>query len=345
MASSLKEAKTTITKQSKKPKNLPQKRAFRQTVPLPICLATGGGLRSWPLPGEATPQQPIHSEREGKLRITQALVSTGLVSTGLASTGLVIAAIVAASGSAVLAQAPEGDTRAVTLVVPIAAGGGVDTIGRVLAGELAERLKQPWVVVNRPGAGGVVGIDSVAKATPDGHTMLVIETSAVLQKWLHKNVPFDVVADFAPVAQMATTPLLLFANPSLPVANIKELIAYAKTNPGKLSVGTPGIGSPHHLAVAMLNAAAGIDITHVPYKGTAPALNDLLGGQIPLIWATPNVVMQYVEAGKIKPLATGSLDRIALLPNVPTVNESGVPGFDVSVWFGIAAPARTPRDI
>ena len=129
------------------------------------------------------------------------------------------------------------------------------------------------------------------------------------------------------------------------MANVKELIAYAKANPGKLSVGTPGIGSPHHLAVAMLNAAAGIDITHVPYKGTAPALNDLLGGQIPLIWATPNVVMQYVEAGKIKPLAVGSLERIALLPNVPTLNESGVPGFDVSVWFGIAAPAKMPRDI
>jgi tripartite-type tricarboxylate transporter receptor subunit TctC len=175
--------------------------------------------------------------------------------------------------------------------------------------------------------------------------MLVIETSAVLQKWLHRNVPFDVVADFAPVAQMATTPLLLFASPSLPVSNLKELIAYAKANPGKLSVGTPGVGSPHHLAVAMLNAAAGIDITHVPYKGTAPALNDILGGQIPLIWSTPNVVMQYVESGKLKPLAVGSPQRIALFPNVPTVNESGIPGFDVSVWFGIAAPAKTPRDV
>src|ERR1700724_3256164 len=261
--------------------------------PLPICPAAGGGLRSWPPPGEPTLQQPIHSEREGKLRIAQALVVAGLV----------IAAIVAASGSAVLAQAPGGDTRTVTLVVPIAAGGGVDTIGRIFAAQLAERRKQPWVVENRPGAGGVLGLDSVAKAVPDGHTMVVIETSAVLQKWLHKNVSFDVVADFAAVAQMATTPLLLFASASLPVSNVTELIAYAKANPGKLSVGTPGIGSPHHLAVAMLNAAASIDITHVPYKGTAPALNDLLGGQIALIWATPNVVMQYVEAGKIKPLA------------------------------------------
>jgi tripartite-type tricarboxylate transporter receptor subunit TctC len=254
--------------------------------------------------------------------------------------GLAAAAAVGAS-----AHTPVGDTRPITLVVPIAPGGGVDTIARVFAAMLSDRLKQPWVVENRPGAGGVVGLDSVAKATPDGHTLAMFETSAVLHQWLHKNVPYDVVADFAAVAQIATTPLFLFASPSLPVENLKELIAYAKANPGKLSVGTPGIGTPHHLAVAMLNAAAGIDITHVPYKGTAPALNDLLGGQIPLIWATPNVVMQYVEAGKIKPLAVGSLERVALLSNVPTLNESGVPSFDVSVWFGIAAPTKTPRDI
>jgi tripartite-type tricarboxylate transporter receptor subunit TctC len=258
--------------------------------------------------------------------------------------GLVIAAIAAALASPARAQAQSNDTRTITLVVPIAAGGGVDTIARVFADRLSERLKQPFVVENRPGAGGVIGVDSVAKAAPDGHTMLVIETSAVLHKWLHKNVPFDVVADFAPVAQLATTPLFLFATPSLPVSNVKELIAYAKANPGKLTVGTPGIGTPHHLAAAMLNTAAGIDLTHVPYRGTAPALNDLLGGQIPLIWATANVVMPFIEAGKVKPLAVGSLDRVAILPNVPTVNESGVPGFDVSVWFGIAAPAKTPRD-
>src|ERR1700723_2176001 len=182
---------------------------------------------------------------EEKMRVAQAIM---------------IAAAVATAGPVVRAQAPATDTRPVTLVVPIAAGGGVDTIGRIFAAQFADRLKQPWVVENRPGAGGLVGLDSVAKATADGHTMVVMETSAVLQKWLHKNVPFDVVADFAAVAQMATTPLLLFANPSLPAANIKELIAYAKANPGKLSVGTPGIGSPHHLAVALLHAFVGLDI-------------------------------------------------------------------------------------
>ena len=256
--------------------------------------------------------------------------------------GMAAGALAAAMQSAALSQTLPPDTRPVTLVVPIAAGGGVDTIARVFAALLAERLKQPWVVENRPGAGGLVGLDSVAKATPDGHTLATFETSAALQKWLHAKVPFDVIKDFAPVAQMATTPLVLFAGPSSPVADLKAMIAYAKANPGKLSVGTPGMGTPHSLAALMLNAAAGIEITQVPYKGTAPALNDLLGGQIPLMWATPNVVMQYVQNGKVKALAVGSPQRVALLPNVPTVAENGVPGFDVSVWFGIAAPAKAP---
>jgi tripartite-type tricarboxylate transporter receptor subunit TctC len=258
--------------------------------------------------------------------------------------GLAAGSLIAAIQSAALSQAPAPDTRPVTLVVPIAAGGGVDTIARVFAAILAERLKQPWVVENRPGAGGLVGLDAVAKAAPDGHTLVTFETSAALQQWLHKNVPFDVVKNFAPVAQMATTPLVLFAGPSSPVSDIKGLVAYAKANPGKLAVGTPGMGTPHSLAALMLNAVAGIDITQVPYKGTGPSLNDLLGGQIPLIWATPNVVMQYVRNGKVKALAVGSRQRVALLPDVPTLSESGVPGFDVSVWFGIAGPAKTPPE-
>jgi tripartite-type tricarboxylate transporter receptor subunit TctC len=250
--------------------------------------------------------------------------------------------IVAASASA-HAQAPSGDlSRPITLVVPIAAGGGMDTIGRALAERLQERLKQPVVVENRTGAGGVVGADYVAKSAPDGRTLLLLDISAVLHKWLHKSVPFDVVADFAPIAQVATTPLLLFAAPPLPVTDVKELIAYARANPGRLSVGTPGVGSPHHLAAAMLNVSAGIDITHVPYRGTAPALNDLLGGQIPLMWATPNAVVQHVEAGKVKPLGIASRQRIALLPQVPTIDQNALAGFDVGVWFGVAAPARTP---
>jgi tripartite-type tricarboxylate transporter receptor subunit TctC len=252
---------------------------------------------------------------------------------------------VAAAAAIGAAAQTAGDTRPVTLVVPIAAGGGVDIIGRQFAAKLSERLNQPWVVENRTGAGGAIGIDTVAKATPDGHTLLLMETSSVLHKWLHSNVPFDVVADFAPVAQIATTPILLFAGPAAPVSDLKGVIAYAKANPGKLTVGTPGVGTPHHLAALMLNVMAGIDITHVPYKGTAPALSDLLGGQIPLIWSTPNSLMQYIQTGKIKPLAVASPERIAILPDVPTVSESGFLGFDVTVWYGMAAPAKTPPDI
>ena len=259
----------------------------------------------------------------------------------------IVAVSAAIAGAAPLhAQAPVGEgVRAITLVVPVAAGGGMDTIGRTVAERLQERLKQAVVVENRVGAGGVVGVDYVAKAAPDGRTLLLLDISAVLHKWLHKSVPFDVVEDFAPIARVATTPLFLFTNPSLPPADVNALIAYAKANPGKLSVGTPGVGSPHHLAAAMLNRAAGIDITHVPYRGTAPALNDLVGGQIPMIWATPNVLVPFVEAGKVKPLGVASLARIAVLPKVATIAESALPGFNVGVWFGIAAPAKTPRDV
>ncbi len=194
------------------------------------------------------------------------------------------------------AQTPAGDTRPITLVVPIAAGGGVDAIGRLIAEKLQERLKQPVVVENRVGAGGAVGADSVAKAAPDGRTLLLIETSSILHKWLHKNVPFDVIADFAPVSRVAATSLLLFAHPSFPPNNPQEVIAHTKANPGKVSVGTPGVGTPHHLAMLMMNSAAKIDITHVPYRGTGPALNDLLGGQLPMIWATPIAVMPHVAS-------------------------------------------------
>jgi tripartite-type tricarboxylate transporter receptor subunit TctC len=235
--------------------------------------------------------------------------------------------------------------RPITFVVSVAAGGGVDTIARVVAEKLPERLKQPVVVENRVGAGGVIGADSVAKAAPDGHTIMLQETSTVIHKWLHKSVPFDAIADFTQIAMVATSPLILFAHPSLPANDVKGLIAQAKANPGKLSSGAPGIGTPHHLALLMMNAAAGTDITFVPYRGTAPGLNDLIGGQIPLLWATPIAVMPHVTAGRVKALGTASAQRVALLPDVPTIAENALPGFNVDIWFGISAPAKTSRDV
>ena len=243
------------------------------------------------------------------------------------------------------AHAQTYPARPVTLVVPIAAGGAVDTAARIFAEKLQEKLQQTFVVENRTGAGAMIGTGYVAKAAPDGYTLLLMESSVVLSKWLHKSVPFDITTDFTPIARIATNPLVLFAHPSLPANDVKELIAYSKANPGKLSVATSGAGTPHHLAVLMLNAAAGIDVTHVPYRGTTPALNDLLSGQIPLMWSTPVGVMQFVEQGKVKTLGVTTPQRVPMLPNVATLSENAVPGFDLQAWLGIAAPAGAPPEV
>jgi tripartite-type tricarboxylate transporter receptor subunit TctC len=258
---------------------------------------------------------------------------------------LVLAAALATGASGAAAQAQTYPARPVTLVVPIAAGGAVDTAARIFAEKLQEKLQQTFVVENRTGAGAMIGTGYVAKAAPDGYTLLLMESSVVLSKWLHKSVPFDITSDFTPIARVATNPLVLFAHPSLPANGVKELIAYSKANPGKLSVATSGAGTPHHLAVLMLNAAAGIDITHVPYRGTTPALNDLLSGQIPLMWSTPVGVMQFVEQGKLKTLGVTTPQRVAILPNVATLAENAVPGFDLQAWLGIAAPAGAPPEV
>jgi len=260
------------------------------------------------------------------------------------SRSLVLAGLVSLV-AAMPAQAQLTPGRTVTLVVPIGAGGGVDATGRLIAEKLQELLKQPVVVENRPAGGGMVGTDSVAKAPPDGHTLLVIESSAALHKWFRKDVPFDVVADFAPVAQIATSPLMLFAAPSFPANNIKELIELAKKEPGKLSAGTPGVGTPHHLALMTMNALAKIEIVPVPYRGAAASVTDLLAGQIPMTWAAPTAVMPHVANGKAKVLGVASPQRLKALPDVPTIAESGVPGFSIEVFFGVAAPAKVSPEL
>src|SRR4051812_39318286 len=244
-----------------------------------------------------------------------------------------------------IASAQAYPRRSITLVVPISAGGATDTAARVIVEVLQKKMQQSVVVDNRPGAGSIIGTNFVARSAPDGYTLLLMEPGAVLAKWLNKMVPFDVTSNFSPIAMFAISPLVLFAHPSLPCKNVEELVAYAKSNPGKLSVGTPGVGTPHHLAAAWLNTAARIDITHVPYRGAAPALNDLLGGQILLIWASPVAVMPFVEQSKVKALAVSTQERDRLLPQVPTVAESGVPGFDTANWFGVAAPAKVRPEV
>jgi tripartite-type tricarboxylate transporter receptor subunit TctC len=243
------------------------------------------------------------------------------------------------------AHAQLNSQRQITLVVPIGAGGGVDATGRLVAEKLQERLKQPVIVENRPAGGGMVGTDSVAKAAPDGQTLLLMETSSVLHSYLHASVPYDVVTDFAPIARVALSPLLLFASPTFAANNIRELITLAREEPGRLSAGTPGIGTPHHLGLLMLNALAKVDIVNVPYRGAALVVNDVLADQIPMGWGAPTAVMPHVVAGKLKLLGVASAHRVASLPQVPTIAESGVPGFDLDIWFGLAAPAKTPPEL
>ena len=201
------------------------------------------------------------------------------------------------------------------------------------------------MVENHPGAGGMPGAEYVAHAQPDGGTLLLMDSATVLQKWLHKAVPFNVLTDFAPVAKMTNSTLLLCAQASFQCNSIRELVALARSEPGKLSCGTSGIGSPHHLDLLLFNSLAHINIVNVSYRSSLAAVNDLLGGQIPLAWSGLTAVGGHIKAGKLKALGSASERRDPNAPNVPTFAEEGVPGVVVNNWFGIAAPAKTPGDV
>jgi tripartite-type tricarboxylate transporter receptor subunit TctC len=235
--------------------------------------------------------------------------------------------------------------RRIVLVVGFGAGSGIDLAARLIAEKLSKRLGVPVVVENRPGAGGITGADEVAHAQPDGSTLLLMDSATVLQKWLHKEVPFNVLTDFAPVAKMTNSTLLLCAQASFQCNNIKELVALARSEPGELSAGTSGIGSPHYLDLLLFNSLAHIKIVNVSYRSSLAAVNDLLGGQIPLAWSGLTAVGGHIQAGKLKALGSASEQRDPNAPNVPTFGEQGVPGVVVNNWFGIAAPAKTPSDV
>jgi tripartite-type tricarboxylate transporter receptor subunit TctC len=233
----------------------------------------------------------------------------------------------------------------IIIVVPFGAGSGIDFAGRLVAEQLGLRLGVPVVVENRTGAGGVVGAESVAKAQPDGGTLLLMDSMTVQQNWLHKNLPFDAIADFAPIAKMTNSTLLLCARSSFAGNGIRDVVAMAKAEPGKLSAGTSGIGSPHYLDLLLFNTLARIDIVNVSYRSTGEAVNDLIAGQIPLVWSGLTAVRGQLQAGSVKVLGSASAHRVPLLPDVPTFAEEGVPGVVVNNWFGLAAPAKTPSDI
>jgi len=233
--------------------------------------------------------------------------------------------------------------RPVTFIVPFAPAGGTDILARVLAQKLELGLGKPFVVENRPGAGTVIATNFVAKSAPDGYTIMMSVSSLAIDATLYKSLPYDPAKDLALVALIAKVPFVLVVNPSLPVNSVNDLIKLAKERP--LSYGSGGIGAFHHLAAALFASMAGIKMTHVPYRGTAPALTDLMGGYIQFMFADLGPAMPLIKAGKIRALAVTTKQRVASLPDVPPLDEAGVPGFDAAAWQGVIAPAQTPRPI
>jgi tripartite-type tricarboxylate transporter receptor subunit TctC len=218
-------------------------------------------------------------------------------------------------------------------------------MARTLAAEMQNRLGQPMIVENRAGAGGNIGAEYVARAAPDGQTLLFGTSGPLaINASLYRKINYDPVKSFAPVIQIGHLPNVLVVNPSIPAKTVKELVAYAKANPGKLSYASSGNGASSHLAGVLFNASAGIDLQHIPYKGTGPALNDLLGGQVSMSFTDVLTALPYVKTGKLRALGVTTTERSQALPDVPTVAEQGVHGYDVSVFFGIVAPAGTPPD-
>jgi tripartite-type tricarboxylate transporter receptor subunit TctC len=260
---------------------------------------------------------------------------------------LALALALGAAGvvAAVQAQTAAYPSRPIRLVVPFAPGGPADSIGRQVGGALGAAFGQPVVVDNRAGAGGAIGADLVAKAAPDGHTLLLSNVGDTIAVSLYKNLPYDYQRQFTPVSLVASSPFVIVVHPGVPAGNVTELIQLAKAKPGTLTFGSAGIGVASHLAGELFKQMAGVSITHVPYKGQAPATADLLGGQIAFMFNNPLTSLPHVQSGKLRAIGVTSKARLAAAPNIPTVAETGVPGFDVGTWFAVVAPAGTPAPI
>ena len=229
--------------------------------------------------------------------------------------------------------------------MPFAPGGGTDVTARYMGTRLSEKLGQPVVVDNRPAASGVVGADLVAKATPDGHTILVVSVTFVISASLQKGLPYDAMKDFAPITLLISSPLGLILHPSVPAKNVKELVAYAKANPGKLNYGSSGPGSIAHLSTELLDSMAGIRMTHIPYKGVAAYTTGQLQNEIQVAMSNMFSTMSHWKSGRLRLIAHGGSKRMEAMPEVPTIAESGVPGYEAIIWYGFMAPAKTPRPI
>ena len=254
---------------------------------------------------------------------------------------------VAAAGALPLgALAQNFPTKPITIIVPFSAGGTTDILARIVGQGLTTELGQSVVVDNKPGAGGNIGGSLAAKAAADGYTLFMgtVGTHAINQS-LYKKMPFDPVKDFAPLSRVATVPNLLVAHPSQPFKTVKEMIAYAKANPGKITFGSPGSGASPHVSGELFKSMTGTDLLHIPYKGSAPAMTDLLGGQTSVMFDNMPSAIQHVRSGKLRPIAVTTAKRSPELPDVPTIAEAGVPGYEATSWFGMFAPAGTPKPV
>lgn len=257
----------------------------------------------------------------------------------------VLGALCAAGAMLPAARADDFPARNITIVVPYAPGGGTDTLARMFGQKLEERLGKPVVIENRPGAGAVIGANAVARAAPDGYTLLMgTSTPLAINATLFRKLPYDPARDFVPLALVANVPFVLVVNPSLPVQSTAELIAYARANPGKLSFGSAGAGSPHHLFMELFKSMTGTDMLHVPFKGSAPALTELIAGRIPLMFTDIPPSQEFIKAGRIRALGVSSHEVVAQLPGVPTIAAT-VPGFEAVAWQGLVAPAGTPKPV
>jgi len=247
--------------------------------------------------------------------------------------------------TAMAARAQDYPTRPVTIVIPFAAGGAGDILARMLSPRLEKTFGKPFVVENKPGAGGVIGAVAAAKAAPDGHTIMIAPSPVMaVNVTLFKQLPYDPATDFVPLAMAAQTPFVLVVNPSLPIKSVTDLIAYVKTQKGKVSYATAGPGVPHHLFAELLKSMTGIEMSPVPYKGSVPAITDVVAGHVPLMFVDLGPALSIIQAGKVRAVGVSTGARIPALPDVPPVNDT-VRGFDVASWQMVVAPAKTPRAV
>jgi tripartite-type tricarboxylate transporter receptor subunit TctC len=259
---------------------------------------------------------------------------------------LLLACLAAVLSEAPRARADDYPNKQITLIAPWPAGGAVDALCRAVAQPLADRLGKSVVVENRPGAGSVIGTAAGAKAAPDGYTLVMAGSgSLAISATMYKKLPYDPVKDFIPVALVAKIPFVLVVNPSLPVHTVTDLVAYAKENPGRLSFGSGGPGSPHHLYAELLKSMTGIEMTHIPYKGSLPALTDVIAGHVPLMFSDTVPSLPQIKEGKVRALGVSTSIRLPSAPDIPPIAEVGVPGFDAAGWGVFSVPAGTPEEI